>query len=84
MCGGARPCIPWPDQLDVHSHPDDALLAEDVPAFCAGVGEKGIPAPFVPQVRIPPGQDQFVSFTQGSTTGDPDLGVRCMSTNPSF
>jgi formylglycine-generating enzyme required for sulfatase activity len=72
MCVGARPCTPWPDRLDVHSHPDGALLAEDVPAFCAGVGVKGIPAPFVPQVRIPPDPDKFVSFTMGSTAGDPD------------
>ena len=72
MCVGARPCTPWPDQLDVHSHPGDVLLAEDVPAVCASVGVKGIPAPFVPQVRIPPGSDEHVSFTMGSTAGDPD------------
>jgi formylglycine-generating enzyme required for sulfatase activity len=72
MCVGARPCTPWPDQFDVHSHPGDALLAEAVPAICAGVGEKGYPAPFVTQVRIPPGTDMYTSFTQGSTTGDTD------------
>jgi formylglycine-generating enzyme required for sulfatase activity len=71
-CVGARPCTPWPDQFDVRSHPGDALLAEAVPAFCAGVGEKGYPTPFVSQVRIPPGTDQYVSFTQGSTEGDAD------------
>lgn len=72
MCVGARPCTPWPDRFDVYSHPEGALLAGEVPAICAGVGEKGIPAPFVPQVRVPPGQDEFVSFTMGSAAGDPD------------
>jgi formylglycine-generating enzyme required for sulfatase activity len=72
MCVGARPCTPWPDQFDVRSHPDDVLLAEAVPGICAGVGEKGYPAPFVPQVRIPPGTDMYASFTQGSTAGDTD------------
>ncbi len=72
VCVGARPCTPWPDQFDVYSHPGGVLLAEAIPAICAGVGPQGIPAPFVPQVRVPPGQDQYVSFTMGSTLGDPD------------
>ncbi len=71
MCAGARPCSPWPDQFDVHNLPDMTLTAEALPALCSGVGEMGIPAPLVNQVRIPP-EGSGVPFTQGSLDGDPD------------
>jgi formylglycine-generating enzyme required for sulfatase activity len=70
-CVGARPCVPWPDQFDVHELPGMTRLAEAVPALCAGVGETGIPAPLVPAVRVPPEGEQ-VPFTMGGDGGDPD------------
>jgi formylglycine-generating enzyme required for sulfatase activity len=71
MCVGARPCTPWPDQFDVRRLDDGSLVAEGVPAMCAGVGEKGVPAPLVPQVRVPP-EGSGVPFMMGSDEGDPD------------
>jgi iron(II)-dependent oxidoreductase len=46
-------------------------VAEAVPALCAGVGDTGIPAPFVPVVRIPP-EGEGVPFTMGGEGGDAD------------
>lgn len=71
MCVGARPCVPWPDRFDVRRLDDATLLAEAVPAVCAGVGEQGVPAPLVALVRIPP-DGENIPFTMGSEDGDPD------------
>jgi len=71
MCVGARPCSPWPDTFDVHTHPGMELVAEGVSTLCAGVGERGIPAPLVAQVRLPPEGDG-IPFTMGNADGDPD------------
>jgi formylglycine-generating enzyme required for sulfatase activity len=74
MCLGARPCTPWPDEFDVRLQADTSLIAEGLPCDCAAVGPGGVPAPLVPQVRIPPGPDgeTYLTFTMGSTDGEPD------------
>ncbi|MBW1809440.1 MAG: formylglycine-generating enzyme family protein [Deltaproteobacteria bacterium] len=71
VCMGARPCTPWPDLFDVRRLDDGSLIAEGIPAICAGVGEQGVPAPLVPQVRIPP-EGTAVPFMMGSDQGDSD------------
>jgi formylglycine-generating enzyme required for sulfatase activity len=70
-CVGARPCTPYMDKFDVYKLDDSTLLAENLPALCAGVGPHGVPMPLLPQLRVP-AQGEDLPFPMGSDAGDPD------------
>ncbi|MBN2494026.1 MAG: SUMF1/EgtB/PvdO family nonheme iron enzyme [Deltaproteobacteria bacterium] len=71
-CAGARPCTPWPDLMDVRELDSGELIAEGLPAICAGVGERGVPKPLVDMARLGADENEGLPFDMGSTAAEAD------------